>query len=92
VRRARANAPLQALTTLNETLFIEAALALKTLREGGAIDAQRMIYAFRQCLACKLTAPESGELLKHLRKGPLRARSPNARVISHARMGRWNWV
>jgi hypothetical protein len=70
VRRARANTPLQALTTLNETLFIESAqaLALKTLREGGATDARRLTYAFRRCLARKPTAAESGELLKLLNK------------------------
>lgn len=70
VRRARANTPLQALTTLNETLFVESAraLALKTLREGGATDAQRLSYAFRRCLARKPSAPESGELLRLLNK------------------------
>jgi hypothetical protein len=70
VRRARANTPLQALTTLNETLFVESAraLALKTLREGGVTDAQRLTYAFRRCLARKPTALESGELLKLLNK------------------------
>ena len=37
VRRARSNTPLQALTTLNEPLFLECAraLALKVLRDGG---------------------------------------------------------
>ena len=42
VRRARSNTPLQALTTLNEPLFLECAraLALKTLREGGPTDAR----------------------------------------------------
>ncbi len=70
VRRARANTPLQALTTLNETLFVESAraLALKTLREGGATDAQRLTYAFRRCLARKPSAPESDELLRLLNK------------------------
>jgi hypothetical protein len=70
VRRARANTPLQALTTLNETLFIESAqaLALKTLREGGATDVQRLTYAFRRCLARKPTKAESGELLELLNK------------------------
>src|SRR5258708_39786825 len=70
VRRARANTPLQALTTLNETLFVESAqaLALKTLREGGETDAQRLTYAFRRGLARKPTVPESGELLKLLNK------------------------
>src|SRR5262249_43334689 len=37
-RRAKSNTPIQALTTLNETVFLEAAraLALKTAKEGGA--------------------------------------------------------
>ncbi len=37
VRRARSNTPLQALTTLNEPIFLECAraLALRTLQEGG---------------------------------------------------------
>ena len=41
VRRVRSNTPLQALTTLNEPLFIEAAraLALRAVTEGGTTDA-----------------------------------------------------
>ncbi len=65
VRRARSNTPLQALTTLNETLFLEAAraLATKTLKEGGATDEQRLTYAFRRVLSRKPTASELSELL-----------------------------
>ncbi|MDQ3650713.1 MAG: PSD1 and planctomycete cytochrome C domain-containing protein [Acidobacteriota bacterium] len=65
VRRARSNTPLQALTTLNEPLFLETAraLALLTLKEGGATDTQRLAYAFRRTLARRPTAPESAELL-----------------------------
>ena len=50
VRRSRSNTPLQALTALNEPLFIEAAqaLALKTLREGGESDLERVTFAFRR--------------------------------------------
>lgn len=53
VRRARSNTPLQALTTLNEPLFVECAqaLALSTLREGGAQDGQRLDYVFRRVLS-----------------------------------------
>src|SRR6185436_15565722 len=51
VRRTRSNTPLQALTTLNEPLFVECAKALgaKTLKEGGDSDAARLAFAFRRC-------------------------------------------
>ncbi len=64
VRRAKSNTPLQALTTLNETTFLEAAraLALKTIKEGGQSDAQKIEYAFRRVLARKPTPLESSEL------------------------------
>jgi uncharacterized protein DUF1553 len=70
VRRTRSNTPLQALTTLNEPLFLEAAqeLARRTLREGGATDAQRLNYVFRRCLARTPTAPEVADLLALLDK------------------------
>jgi len=53
VRRVRSNTPLQALTTLNEPLFLEAAraLALRALREGGATDHDRLQYAFQRATA-----------------------------------------
>ncbi|MBO0863045.1 MAG: DUF1549 domain-containing protein [Chloracidobacterium sp.] len=65
VRRANSNTPLQALTSLNETLFLEAAraLALKTVKEGGAADAARLEFAFRRVLARKPTQRESAELI-----------------------------
>ena len=70
VRRLRSNTPLQALTTLNEPLFVESAraLALRTLREGGETDAQRLTYAFRRCLARKPNQQEAAELLSLLNK------------------------
>ena len=65
VRRARSNTPLQALAEWNEPLFVEAARALawRTVREGGATDAQRLSYAFRRCVARPPSAAESAELL-----------------------------
>jgi Protein of unknown function (DUF1549)/Protein of unknown function (DUF1553) len=65
VRRARSNTPIQALTTLNETVFLEAAraLALKTAKEGGATDASRLEFAFRRVLARRPAARESAELI-----------------------------
>jgi hypothetical protein len=70
VRRARSNTPLQALTTLNEPMFIEAAraLALKTVKEGGMTDAQRLEFAFRRALARKPLPQESAEMLGMLNR------------------------
>jgi hypothetical protein len=68
VRRTRSNTPLQALTTLNEPVFVEAsqALAKRVLKEGGANDEERLVYAFRLSTARRPTAAESGVLLKLL--------------------------
>jgi mono/diheme cytochrome c family protein len=64
VRRARSDTPLQALTTLNEPLFMETsrALALKTLREGGSTDAERVRFAFRRCVSREPDAKEKAAL------------------------------
>ncbi len=53
VRRSRSNTPLQALTTLNEPMAVEAArsLARKAMAEGGSDDDGRLAYAFRRCVA-----------------------------------------
>ena len=65
VRRVRSNTPLQALTTLNEPLFVECAKALgaRALFEGGENDTERVSYAFRRALARAPTESESTELL-----------------------------
>ncbi len=70
VRRMRSNTPLQALTTLNEPMFMECAqaLALRTLAEGGKTDDSRISYAFRRTLG-RLPAPdEKSELLGLLKR------------------------
>lgn len=53
VRRARSNTPLQALTLLNEPLFVECArgLARRVLREAPDSHTERLQYAFRLCFA-----------------------------------------
>ncbi|MEO7650457.1 MAG: DUF1553 domain-containing protein, partial [Bryobacteraceae bacterium] len=70
VRRERSNTPLQALTVLNDPLFVEAAqsLARKAMQEGGNTDTQRIRYAFRRCVGRTPSDAEADELLSLLRK------------------------
>ena len=70
VKRTRTNTPLQALTGLNETLFVECARALgkRALAEGGPTDAEKVSYAFRLCTSRTPTADESEVLLGLLKK------------------------
>jgi hypothetical protein len=70
VRRSRSNSPLQALSTLNEPLFVESAQALarRAIREGGASDRDRLAYAFRLCTARTPGAEELNVLLGLLEK------------------------
>ena len=81
VRRPRSNTPLQALMTLNEPIFVECAraLAVKTLREGGATDPERLAYAFRRCTARSPDEAETKELLRLLAKETLRFDKPGAK-------------
>ncbi len=67
VRRQRSNTALQALTTMNETVFLECAreLAARALREGGATDDDRIRYAFRRVLS-RWPTPDEGAELKGL--------------------------
>jgi len=62
-RRVKSNTPLQALTTMNDTMFVEAAqaMALRVWKEGGADDKSKMTYAFRLCVGRK---PDEFELQK----------------------------
>jgi Protein of unknown function (DUF1553) len=86
VRRTRSNTPLQALTTLNEPIFLECAraLALRTLREGGTTDSERMVYAFRRCLSRVPSPAEVGTLLDLLFREARRFESPGARPLDLA--------
>lgn len=64
-RRVRSNTPLQALTTLNEKTFVEAAqaLGLRVYKEGGTDNASRATYAFRLCTGRKPTDRELDSIL-----------------------------
>lgn len=60
-RRVRSNTPLQALTTLNEPVFLDCARALagEVLADIRANDAERLANAFRRCTG---RAPEAAEV------------------------------
>ncbi|MFG0332069.1 MAG: DUF1553 domain-containing protein, partial [Maioricimonas sp. JB049] len=67
VRRARTNTPMQALTLMNDKQFVEAArhFAQRILREGGATDDDRLVFAFRSATS---RMPQADELnvIRHL--------------------------
>jgi hypothetical protein len=63
VQRLRSNTPLQALVSLNEVLFLEAAQSLaRRAIEHGRTDQERITYAFRSCLARRPDSEELSEL------------------------------
>jgi hypothetical protein len=53
LKRDRTNTPLQALVTLNDPVYLEAAqsLARQIAGSGGASPAERVEFAFRRCLS-----------------------------------------
>jgi hypothetical protein len=65
VRRLASNTPLQALVTLNDPVFFEAArgLAQRILHEGGESTESRLNYGIRLCLGRNATALEIERLL-----------------------------
>ncbi|CAG0959839.1 hypothetical protein PHYC_00664 [Phycisphaerales bacterium] len=64
-RRSRTNTPLQALTTLNDPVFMECAsgLAKRILDQVGMNDDHRIEFAFRACTARTPRAEERARLL-----------------------------
>jgi len=66
VRRVMSDTPLQALTTLNDAVFHEAAqaMALRVWNEGGKTDRERAVYAFRLCTCREPDAKELEGVLK----------------------------
>jgi hypothetical protein len=83
VRRERTNTPLQALVTLNDPQFVEAArhLAQLTLKDGGAATEARLDFLAKRLLARPLRLDETRvveevvtRLLEHYRAQPEEAR------------------
>jgi Protein of unknown function (DUF1553)/Protein of unknown function (DUF1549)/Planctomycete cytochrome C len=68
VRRVRSNTPLQALTSLNEDLFMEScrALALSAVRQDMPNDSERLDFVFRRCVSRYPTDDERATLLSFL--------------------------
>ncbi len=64
-RRSHSDTPLQALTTLNDPAFFEAAqgMARRILKEGGASASSRAIYGFRLATSRRPNAQELDTLL-----------------------------
>ncbi len=65
-RRIRTNTPLQALVTLNDPAYVEAAAALaaRAMREGGTMPPERARFAFRACLARQPSDDELWRIVK----------------------------
>jgi hypothetical protein len=68
VKRSRSNTPLQALTLLNDPVYVEAALAFarRVTGESASHDAKRLKFAFAACLARGPSATELAALEKLL--------------------------
>jgi hypothetical protein len=69
-RRARSNTPVQALTTLNEPLFVDCARAMasKVINESEPTDSDRLMTAAKLCLSRDLQAGEAKVLFDFLNK------------------------
>jgi hypothetical protein len=80
VRRTRSNTPLQALTAMNEPVFVEAARALgrRALVEGGVDDPARLAFAFRLCVARPPSPAEAKVLAGLLAKEKAKYADPAA--------------
>jgi hypothetical protein len=66
-RRVRTNTPLQALATLNDPVFVEAAVALaRRMLVAGADDDARVEHGFRACVARRPSAGERARVLELL--------------------------
>ena len=77
-RRARSNTPLQALTTLNETVSMEAAQALAKHMLAASSDLERIKLAFRSVISRPPSDGEARELLAFLDRA--KARVQDGRV------------
>ncbi len=70
VRRGRTNTPLQALALMNDQQYVEAArkLAERSMTEGGAEPASRLVHAFRIATGRAPREPEQAILMRMLQQ------------------------
>src|SRR5205823_2867663 len=66
VRRARTNTPLQALVTMNDPVYVEAAQALarRLIKDGGKTLEDKIAFAMRLCISRPATDAEVKRLVK----------------------------
>lgn len=88
-RRARTTTPLQALVTMNDPQFVEAAgaLATRVLTAGDSDDQGRVVMAFRLCTGRTPTLAEVQRILDLLREERAAFSADPARAEALARVG-----
>jgi Protein of unknown function (DUF1553) len=91
VKRPRTNTPLQALATLNDPVFVEAAggLARRMMTEGGRTPEQRATFGLRTCVARPPEVAEVKALLVLYAKARERFDKDStaaAKLVKHARV------
>ncbi len=90
LRRERSNTPLQALVTLNDPVYVEAAQALaRGMMAAGRRPEDQVAYGFRSCLSRGPTAAERAELLSLWKKSVLqfRGEAEKARLLATRPLG-----
>jgi mono/diheme cytochrome c family protein len=91
-RRERSNTPLQSLTLLNDTVFVEAAQALSRLamQETAATPLERVTLLFRRCLTRSPTVDEAAPLVQFYEKELVRLKAGElsaAAIVGDAKNG-----